>query len=557
MKKTVFLILLSLQLQFLFGQFKIAPEKYWIQFTDKNQTAYSLDFPQQFLSQRAIERRERYNIEYAFSDLPIQKNYVDSIKNLGLNVLNVSKWLNGVIVQTIDTTLLETVKNLSFVKPFPKEKKNFEKKIPKKPQPSTVFFNSKMNENNFPVYDYGNSLNQIELSNGQILHSNGFDGKGMLIAVIDAGFYKVNSLNGFDSLWANNQIVATRDFVRGGFAPVSFNTSTHGMQVLSTIGGNLPGMLVGTAPKASFCLLRSEDGNSENIIEEFNWTVAAEYADSLGVDVINTSLGYSTFDDETVNYSYQDMDGKTSIVAKAATLCARKGMLVVVSAGNEGNDPWKYIATPADADSVLTVGSIDNTGNYSSFSSIGPTSDWRTKPNVMAKGSATTVQSTTEGVTISYGTSFSSPVMAGMVACLWQAFPQMNNIEIIKTIEMFSSQYENPSPTMGYGIPDFALSFQYLKTIQPNTFEQNKPYKIFPNPAKELINIDFYSPEAARYKIEIRNTLGQIEYLKDFELLANNFFHLEVNELINKSSGIYIVKIATEKRTFQERIFLN
>ena len=431
MKKLTIIIFTLLLSAPIFSQYRLAPEKYWIQFTDKNNSSYSLDIPQNFLSQRAIERRNRYNIEYRFSDLPVNKNYVDSLKRLGLKILNTSKWLNGAIVESSDIDLLDTITRISFIKQFNSEKKEVQRKIPSLQRNAEALLHKDFIENNYSVYDYGESFNQIELSNGHVLHNKGFNGKGMWVAILDAGFYKVNELDGFDSLWTENRILGTRDFVKGNSVEVSFGTSTHGMQVLSTMAGNIPGYLIGTAPKASYYLLRSEDGNSENIIEEFNWTSAAEYADSLGVDVINTSLGYSDFDDASVSHVYEDLDGKTTVVARAATMCARKGMLVVVSAGNEGNDAWKYISSPADADSVLTVGSIDYQGNYSSFSSIGPSADWRTKPNVMAKGSATTVQSTSGGVSVSYGTSFSGPVMAGMMTSLWQAFPNINSIQLI------------------------------------------------------------------------------------------------------------------------------
>lgn len=541
----------------IFSQYRLAPEKYWIQFTDKNNSPYSIDMAHSFLSQRAIERRERYNIEYNFSDLPVNENYVDSLKKLGLKVLNTSKWLNGAIIQSTDTELLDTITKISFITNFNTKKKIRKKTIVQLQKNEEVLLKQDFVENNYSVYDYGESFNQIELSNGHVLHNKGFDGKGMLVAILDAGFYKVNVLNGFDSLWAENRILGTRDFVKGNAVAISYGTSTHGMQVLSTMAGNIPGYLVGTAPKASYYLLRSEDGNSENIIEEFNWTSAAEYADSLGVDVINTSLGYSNFDDATVSHVYEDLDGKTTVVARAASMCARKGMLVVVSAGNDGSSSWKYIASPADADSVLTVGSVDYRGNYSSFSSIGPSADWRVKPNVMAKGSATTVQSTSGGVTVSYGTSFSGPVMAGMMTSLWQAFPKVSNIELIKAVELFSSEYENPSPSMGHGIPDFAKTFLYLETLQAGKFEGNKPYKLYPNPSEGSFNIDFYSDENNVFDIEIRNTLGQIEYLNKIDLTAFSYFHLKIDDLLSKSSGIFIVKISTEKRIYQERIMKN
>ncbi|MFC2086529.1 S8 family serine peptidase, partial [Bacteroidota bacterium] len=239
----------------------------------------------------------------------------------------------------------------------------------------------------------------------------------------DAGFLNTNSLNAFDSAWVNNQILGGWDFVDN--TPIEYSKHYHGSAVFSTIGANIPGIFVGTAPKASFWLLRSEDGNSEFRIEEEFWIAAAEFADSAGADVLNTSLGYSVFDYEWQNYSNNDLDGKTARISIASTIAARKGMMVVTSAGNSGNNVgWNFLITaPADADSILTIGAVNPLGNYVSFSSQGPTFDGRVKPNVVAQGYETAVQISDEEIVLGSGTSFSSPIIAGMTACLWQAVP--------------------------------------------------------------------------------------------------------------------------------------
>jgi hypothetical protein len=284
----------------------------------------------------------------------------------------------------------------------------------------------------------------------------------MQIAVIDDGFYNYDQLITFDSIRSNNQILGTWDFVSQETNVA--NDDTHGMHCLSTITANLPGSFVGTAPKCSVYLLRSEDISSEFPIEELNFAAAAEYADSSGVDLCSISLGYSTFDDPSLNYSYADMDGNSTISAKAADLAAKKGMLMVIAAGNEGANSWHYICTPSDADSVLCMGAVDTLGTPASFSSYGPSSDGQIKPTVVAVGRNAVVANSFSGLpSYGSGTSFACPIMAGMATCLWQAFPEANNMLIINAIQLASSLWLSPNNRKGYGIPNMKRAFVGLQ----------------------------------------------------------------------------------------------
>ena len=412
-------------------QSQTAPDKYWLQFTDKNHTPYSLDLPEEFLSLRSINRRIKHNVDFQWNDLPVDPAYVDSLKKLGLKILNVSKWFNAITVQSTDYELIDTITNISFIKGKKLVKRFYSTgKYKDKFQDELVITpDLKVSGSVGYLSNYGLSRNQIEMLNGHLLHSKGFRGEGMVIAVLDGGFSSTDTISALDSIKYNNQILGTKDFVRGG--KIRYDASWHGTAVLSTMAGNIPGLLVGTAPKAWYWLLRCEDSDSEYIIEEDNWVAAAEFADSAGVDIINSSLGYSSYDDESTSHSYEDMDGNTSRVTIGADIAAGKGILVVTSASNQGNKPWHYITSPGDGDSVLTVGAVDSTGVYAYFSSTGPSADGRVKPDVTAQGMATIIMGRDGKIGKGNGTSFSSPLIAGLSACLWQAFPEMTNMQII------------------------------------------------------------------------------------------------------------------------------
>ncbi|MBC7888649.1 MAG: S8 family serine peptidase [Ferruginibacter sp.] len=463
MKKLLLFILIFTIHPASFAQYS----RYIIQLKDKAGTPFSISNPSQFLSQRAINRRVRYNIPLDQSDLPVTPRYIDSIRLSGkVTILTVSKWLNQVCIVTTDAAALSKINNFSFVSasapiaarlqsiPVPVDKQldppdDAAPVLPAKPQDPT------------DTYNYGIAYPQIDLHNARFLHNLGFSGGGMQIALMDAGFYHYKTLPTFDSVRNNNQVLGTWDFVAN---EESVNEDhVHGMNCFSTIAANLPGSFVGTSPKSSFYLFRTEDISSEYPVEEQNWVAAAEKADSLGVDIFSVSLGYNLFDNSSFNYSYAQMDGNTTIISRGCDLAAKKGILVVVAAGNAGNSNWKYITTPADADSVLAVGAVNVARQTAGFSSYGPSADGQVKPDVAAIGlNAVIADQNTGGPVYNNGTSYACPIMAGIVTCLWQAFPEVNNMGIIDIMRKSSDKTNTPDDRTGYGIPDAKKAFVSL-----------------------------------------------------------------------------------------------
>ncbi len=536
----------------IYSQKEVSPRHYCVYFTDKKDNGYSIDHPENFLSERALARRKKSDIEIIEQDLPITKRYVDSLTALGFQVKNTSKWLNCAIIFTKDKKKLEQLSKLSFIK------KNIEtEKIVREKSKKIKYRipNVKSIEEDLDTLShYGLGANQIEMLNGHILHSRGYQGDGIVIAVLDAGFYKVDELSSFDSLWANHQILGWYDYV--DLDTSVFDADTHGMQVLSTIGANIPNKFVGTAPKAKFWLFRTEQSSSEYMIEEYNWITAAERADSLGVDMIHSSLGYNDFDDDNTSYTYEDMDGNTAISTVAADIAASKGIIVVTSAGNSGNDEWQYITAPADADSILTIGAVTANGKYAYFSSMGPTFDQRVKPDVVAQGLYATVQGANDKITTSNGTSFSGPIIAGMVASLWQAFPQKTNMEIINAIKMSGNQYIKPDDKLGFGIPNFNFAYLYLKGI---TFEDynSKRFFIFPNPFQEGLNIEICCLQEkypAEYQINIFNLGGVNLCSKNISLFQSAVTTFYMEDFAYLDNGTYILQVISSGEVFNQLI---
>jgi hypothetical protein len=428
---------------------------FMVSLTDKNNNPFSVFHPQDYLSMRALERREMQQISIDERDLPVNPDYIAKIEALGGVIVLKSKWLNAVSVYIPDSIKKTKIDNLPFVMDvmplgFRKE--------PKEYRILAHFPYEKYNEqDNY----YGLTLNQVAMLSGHVLHGMGFAGEGKRVAIFDGGFTSVYRMPAFDSLYANNRILGTRDFVEGD--EFVYEASSHGTNVLSCMAANLPYLVMGTAPSASYYLFKTEDVGSEFRIEEFNWLVAAEHADSLGVDVINSSLGYTTFNDADMNYKYEDLNGRTGICTRGADIAVEKGMLVVNSAGNEGDGSWKYIGTPADGVNVISVGAVRANGSRASFSSFGPTPDGRIKPNVSAQGNRASVAGMKGyAVTQTDGTSFSSPIMAGMVTTLWSAFPERSNWDIKDAIEAAGNQTMQPDSSLGYGIPDFFRAYLSL-----------------------------------------------------------------------------------------------
>ncbi len=442
-------------------------DRYLVQFKDKNNSAFSIANPGVYLSIRAIERRNKYQIAIDSADLPVSNAYIDSVRLSGaVTILNISKWLNQVSIETTDPSALAHIQQLPFVlSTQPIAARNRIRQI----QKNTIetinpndFIHANAEKTTEDILNYGASSGQVKIHQANFLHNHGFRGENMQMAVMDAGFFRYNTLPTFDSLRTNNQILGTWDFVSNETSVAE--DDSHGMHCLSTIGANMPGVFVGTAPKTAFYLFRSEDVGSEYPIEEHNFAAAAEKADSLGVYICSVSLGYSSFDDPAFDYQYSDMNGNTSISAKAADVAAKKGMLMVLAAGNEGSRSWHYIITPADADSCLAVGAVDTAGNVAGFSSYGPSSDGQIKPSVAAVGRNAVVANSNTGLpNFGNGTSYACPNMAGVTTCLWQAFPEVNNMEIIHALEASATRYNNPDDRVGYGIPDAKKAFVMLQ----------------------------------------------------------------------------------------------
>ena len=420
--------------------------KFRVRFTDKSKTEYTLDKPQEYLSERALDRRNRQGIEIDSTDLPVCSEYVKIIASeKGVKPLLTSKWNNTLVIETDDSLVCGRLLRHPFVKEVKKVYiDNPDAHFPRSEDRKKVL----KNELHKTECIYGVGEAQIRLHNGDSLHAAGYRGQGMHVAIIDAGFYNADVVK----LLKGATVLGTRDFVD----PESdiYAEHDHGLKVFSCMAANKEHIMIGTAPEASYWLLRSEDNDTENLVEEDYWAAAIEFADSVGVDVVNSSLGYYNFDDCSDNYCYHDLDGKTSLMSLSAAKAVEKGMLVVVSAGNSGMDSWKKITPPADAFGVIAVGAVDSQGMNTSFSSIGNTYDGRTKPDVMSLGEKVSVAYDDGCLIHCNGTSFSSPIFCGLAACLWQACPRLTVLELIDLIHESGNNAEYPDNINGYGIPD-------------------------------------------------------------------------------------------------------
>lgn len=421
--------------------------KYRVYLKDKKESPYKKSRPQEFLSQKALDRRAKWKIKIDDKDLPVSPGYIKKLSENGSKVLCVSKWNNTALVQNADSTKLEALGRLPFVS---RVQKVFAGTLYEFPDDIREKRLSEINDSlSCTATFYGAASDQVNQLNGMLLHNAGFRGKGMTIAIIDGGFHNADAMKLLD----NVRILGTHNFVRPGQSV--YDENSHGMSVLSCIGANKPNVLVGTAFEAEFWLLVSEDSYSETPAEEDYWAAAVEYADSVGADVVNTSLGYNSFDDKSMNVEYHELDGKSRLNSRSASLAASRGLMVVNSAGNSGNDSWKLITPPADAFDVITVGAVKRDGENTLFSSLGNTADGRIKPDVMAMGQGSAVARSNGQVGYANGTSFSSPITAGMVACLMQALPEYKPEEIIKLLHECGNYAEHPNNIYGYGIPDY------------------------------------------------------------------------------------------------------
>ncbi len=490
--------------------------KYLVLFNDKNNSPYSVNTPLDFLSQKAIDRRFKQGITIKPTDFPPNPAYISSIQQTGATVIYKSRWMNAALVEATETQKntilgLPSVKGIEFNRPLKQVR-----------QPSVK---DKFAIENTESLNYGDATSQIQLLGADAMHNLGFHGEGMLVALLDDGFLNVNMSACLQHLVQQNKIVKVYDFVDND--NTVYTQGGHGTAVLSTMAGYIENQMISPAFGASVALFRTEDISSETPLEEANWLFAAEMADSLGADIISSSLGYSTFDNSVDNYTPSMMDGKTALSTRAADLAAATGMVVVISAGNSGNDPsWQIITAPADADSVLAIGAVTRTGAYASFSSRGNSADGRIKPDVVAVGSGTALCNTSGFASTSNGTSFSAPLVAGLVAGFWQANPYLTAQEVTRAIRKSGHQFSSPTIQLGYGYANFSrantavLNDFPLTAIEPNA---------------DLVSVMVQPSNKANVILKFSNTLinnslrvsfidqstHQIVYQDTFTLLVN------------------------------------
>lgn len=526
---------------------QVAPDKYWVQFTDKNNTPYFINKPEEFLSDRAIQRRQDYGIAIDQYDIPVNPSYIQAVAQTGATILNPSKWLNGVTVEVTSASVLQAIEALPFVQ---KTRVLEDDPIKQRIKEETYFTDNlapvSESKNDIRSY-YGYATPQIQQLNGVALHTLGFKGQGMWIGICDGGFDYVDQHEAFQSMYDENRFLGAKDFVyKNG---VVYTDSSHGTSCLGLMAGNVPDKYVGTAPLASYFLCRTENVNSENVLEEYNWVSAAEYLDSIGIDVISTSLGYITFDDSQFDHVYSDLDGETCVITIGAEIACSRGILCVSSAGNDGGNAFPYIAAPADGEHVLTIGAVGSNGERAYFSSIGPTYDGRIKPDVMAHGYGTTVVSPGEGAYYDgSGTSYACPVLAGMATCLWQARKELQASEIRDALRE-SGNMTTPDSYYGYGIPDFMEALNALFLEENSDFVINSVISVYPNPSNGVVDV----------KLEIEGKAEVKVYNQIGKLLYNNVVFNDNNNgldvfLSNLDEGVYFVNVIGDEKNITTKL---
>lgn len=512
-----------------------AQEDAWIYLTDKSNVAASIANPISILTQKAIDRKQNHNVAIDERDVPVNEIYISDLKlQTGITVMAKSKWFNTVHVRGTQVDI-DALSNLTYVDSI-----DFANNSLDAPSRGTAVTDKHEIENESIIFTYGDTQNQVEMINADNLHIDDFTGEGITIAVMDAGFPNVNTMSGFQRLRDNNDLLDGYDFVDRVSDVYAYTGNNHGTKVLSTMAGFVQDQYVGTAPDASYYLFRTEDASSENPVEESYWVEAAERADSLGVDMINTSLGYTDYDNSNYDYTPADMNGQVTYIARGASIAAEKGILVVVSAGNSGATAWQTVGSPADSPDVLSIGAVDSAGNYVAFSSQGGAAQvGYQKPDVVARGGAAYVISEFDNIVQNNGTSFSGPIMCGGIASLWQAIPNALPSEVMDFVRESASQYTTPDDFLGYGIPDLDLARTNALSIDNVALES---FNIYPNPVRSNLNIEIPS-NAAKVEVLVYNQLGQ-EIFSQF--VSENSKTINVSDL---ASGIYLIKLSTQNNS--------
>ena len=537
-----------------------ASQYYWVQFEDKAGTPYSIDRPFEYLSERSISRRIAQGIEINTTDLPIKPSYKSAVLGVdNVSLVHPSKWINGLLI-TADSVALEQIAEFSFVREIVSVRQSITGKrqmdIASKEEQfeATAFGSGKVHHG----VDYGAAYKQLEVYNLLPLHEAGYMGEGLLIGVMDAGYNQLNEIHAFDRLRDEGRLLGQRDFVDVEHTDVS--GSFHGMSVLGSMAAYSEGIVIGSAPDASYWIFRTEDGSSETMVEEFNWIAAAEFADSVGCDIFNTSLGYTNYYNDTGGYdavhahTREELDGNTTFITRAGDMAAQKGILVVNSAGNNANNSWVYIGMPADGDSILAVGAVDSNKTKSSFSSPGRSSDPRIKPNVMAMGSSVVLPGLgsqgQDTLVRSNGTSFSGPLTAGAAACLWQRDRSKSAWEIKTLIEQASDRYANPDTSYGYGIPDFNKAFTQLSS---ESDAQEPIIQFFPNPVSRNVSMKVFSEIADMIDLRWFDASGRLISESTIQVPVG---HSVKTWPVSDLAGIYMVRAMSSVLSVNKKLIV-
>jgi len=515
------------------------PTRYLVYFQPKPDSL--LPFVEAYLSPEALRRRYQQGIPIDAGDLPVPSAWIAQLGQHG-RVMGVSRWLNAALVEVPVSSALPAAPFIRCVEPFTAAQPRH-----KIPQESITGATHQL-ISSLGASAWTGSLTATQLSMLHIpeLHDRNLRGRGIRVAVLDAGFPGINQIAAFQHVFGEGRYVAGYDFVSGD--SLVFDDNSHGTMVASIIlGQDDTANYVGGAPEIELILARTEDAVSETRQEEWNWARAAEWADSLGAYIIQSSLGYSTFDDPAENYTYADMNGQTAIVTLAARTAARKGLLVVSSAGNEGGSAWRYITAPADADSIIAVGAVDVNGQITFFSSRGPAADGRIKPDVVALGQGVSVIRPNGTVGGGAGTSFAAPLITSLAACLWQAQPTLHAQTLRQIILESSDRYANPDTAYGYGLPNGALALARLTTLTQNSSAPT--LKVFPNPTREDVSLVLPDTTLSWYTLTICDATGRQVYSTPYRGLT-----LLTLPTATWRSGLYWIHLHHQqnpKQTFQ------
>ena len=516
------------------------PGLYLLRFRDKIGTPFRTHQPEQFLSARAISRRQRQGIAVTERDLPVVPAYVQGLRQAGAKVVYTSRWLNAALVE-IATTNLAPLLALPYIegRETGRVLNNVRIGVEAEAQQPGL---SKFGQAD-AVPAYGPASAQLTPLGVDQMHAQGFHGEGMLVAILDAGFLNANKVPFLQSLFTDKRITSTYDFADR--ETNVYNDDSHGLNVLSIMAADAPNQLYGPAYKASYVLLRTEVAASENPVEEAYWLLGAEYADSTGADVINSSLGYNLFDNPADNHTVADLTGSKTLVSRAATWAAEAGMVVVNSAGNEGGSAWKYVGAPADSPGVLSIGAIDQAGALARFSSIGPTADGRLKPDLVALGVSTVIGTPGGAVSRGNGTSYSGPLVAGLATGFWQAFPRLTATQVRDLLRQSGSQADRPDNQFGYGVPSFMRAAQIMT--------QQLAFSVYPNPFTntDRLLIQWQEvPNTTPVDLRLTDLSGRVLTQQRFGAGQSLFLAAQP---LNLQAGIYLMTLTAgdQKRTIR------